>query len=448
MWRPVWLLIGCCRLAFCVQQVFLRGIPVGATEKDVREALRPFGEIASVSLPRYSDGVAEALQPKHFGFGTVEFHRSGEAARALAAEVLISGQSVTVERDLTGDTGREALLQQLKKCRDKEQVGAVALIIGRPQSVREANKLIIAWGRAMETQQAIHILETMRSDGLAPECKTYSAAISAYEKVGQWQKALDLFREMQSDGVRPDVISFNAVIAACGKGQQWEYALQLLDEMPRAGVDPDATTFATAISACAKPGQWQKAIALLNQMRRLQLPPGPIAYSAAMSACRVAGQWERTIALLDEMRATGSLVPNAVQYNHAICACVDAGEHARAADCYRMGYSEGVYELVSSDAHGLRMDLHGLSSDVACVAVAELLHDLRDKYSPGDGLKIITGRGKRSRNQIAVIKARVVQMLSQPQYEALKASEAAGNPGLLVIRAAKLKAWLATAVQL
>ena len=51
--------------------VFLRDIPPGATEKDVREALQPFGEIASVSLPRQQGNVAEALQPKHFGFGTV-----------------------------------------------------------------------------------------------------------------------------------------------------------------------------------------------------------------------------------------------------------------------------------------------------------------------------------------------------------------------------------------
>ena len=423
--------------------VFVRSIPLTATEKDLREAMQAFGEITSCQLVRHSDTVAEVLQPQHYGFGTVEFQHSGDAARAMAAEVLVLGHRVTVESDLTDATGREALLQQLKKCRGSKQVSAIAQSLGRPQSVREANKLVIAWGRAKDSHRAVSILETMRSDGLSPDCKTYSAAMSACEKVGKWENALELFREMQSHGIHPDAISYSAAIAACDKGHQWERALTLLDEMPSAGVEPDDITYASAICACARGGQWQKAIEMLDETRKQGLRPNLIAYTMSIDACGKAGQWERSLALLDEMRAAGS-APNAAAYSIVISACMDAGEHARATTIYRVARAEGVFELLSSDARSLKADLHGFRSDVACIAVAELLQELRHTYRPGRDLTIVTGRGKGSFKQIAVVKERVIEMLSQPPYVGLKASEPVGNPGCLIIKAAKLNAWLLT----
>ena len=56
-------------------------------------------------------------------------------------------------------------------------------------------------------------------------------------------------------------------------------------------------------------------------------------------------------------------------------------------------------------------------------------------------LSIITGRGLHSEHGVAVVKPAVIELLAAPAYAALQASEAPGNPGELLISAARLKAW-------
>ena len=58
------------------------------------------------------------------------------------------------------------------------------------------------------------------------------------------------------------------------------------------------------------------------------------------------------------------------------------------------------------------------------------------------GVHIITGRGKGSVRNIAVVKRAVHAMLSRPPYSALKVSQGKGNPGRLTITAASLHEWL------
>ena len=170
--------------------VFVRDVPTGTSETNLREAMGTFGEVLNVSLPTDPQGPL-IKSPLHFGFAKVSFRHEGDAARALAADdaPLVLGRRVTLEGDLTDATGREALLQQLKQCRGRSQVETVAQRLGQPRSKREANKLIIAWGHAKEWRRALRLLETMRDvDGVAPDCKTFSAAISACEKSGQWER--------------------------------------------------------------------------------------------------------------------------------------------------------------------------------------------------------------------------------------------------------------------
>lgn len=48
---------------------------------------------------------------------------------------------------------------------------------------------------------------------------------------GRWQEALTLLDEMRSEGVAPDQFAFGAAVNACAKGGQWERAVALLDKV-------------------------------------------------------------------------------------------------------------------------------------------------------------------------------------------------------------------------
>ena len=81
----------------------------------------------------------------------------------------------------------------------------------------------------------------MKTEGIAPNIITYSAAISACEKSGQVEKCLDLLDEMKADGVVPDVIAYWTIIHACEEGGQADKAVHLRAEMMAAGFALDSS---------------------------------------------------------------------------------------------------------------------------------------------------------------------------------------------------------------
>ena len=92
-----------------------------------------------------------------------------------------------------------------------------------------------------------------------------------------------------------------------------------------------------------------------------------------------------------------------------------------------------------------KIDLHDLSAPVARVAVAWSLDCLarRETPLPDSGLKIITGKGKHSEDNVAVIKPQMKTMLASADFAGLGAIEDARNAGMLVVRAESLRAWIA-----
>ena len=440
----------------CRSTVFVRGIPPPATEHDLRATLGSFGEIIEVSFPMQQTGLSDEM--RHFGYAIVTFRNNEDAANALASDAgsdgrLLLDYNLTIEADKETSAGRERLLQQLKRCRSKEQVASIALQLGKPQDTREANKLIIAWGKRKEWQDAVCVFEAMCESGLTPDIKTYSAAISACGGSGEWQKALAFFEQMERCGIVPDVISFNAVIDACDKGRELDRALSLFNQMQGLGLEPDQATYTSAISACARGRLWEQALALLDEMVQQDIPANVLACSRAISGCGKASQWKRALMLLEEMRPRYGVKPNAISYSAAIKACMFSGEMVEAARVYRAAVADGIF-LGSQPSNDLRrIDLHGLIWPVANIAVAELLSELKRVHcdsgaaegSGRDNLKIITGRGEGSRDNDPVLKPHILEMLSLPEYASLQASEAADNPGLLVIQADALSTWLAEA---
>ena len=381
---------------------------------------------------------------------------------------------LAVGRSLKG-TPRQGLLANLRQARRRPEVERVLDALGPLSNVKEFSMAISAWGRARQPQRSLALLDEMRTRGVQPDVISFNAAISACGAAGRWEHALSLLEEMPSRGVEPDAYSFNAAISACGAGKQWERALSLLLEMRTRGVEPDAYSFNAAISACEKAKQWERALSLLDDMRTRGVEPNVISFNAAISACGAGGQWERALSLLEEMRTRGvepsvysfsaaisacgaggqweralelleevqvrGVAPNVISFNAAISACEQRGEAATAS----IVYSEAVALKLLPRMHNGKIDLHALSAPVARVAVAWSLECLArgEIPLPDNELVIVTGKGRHSEGNVAVIKPQIEAMLSSAEFAGLDAIEDARNTGVLVVRGPNLRAWVA-----
>ena len=67
----------------------------------------------------------------------------------------------------------------------------------------------------------------------------------------------------------------------------------------------------------------------------------------------------------------------------------------------------------------------------------------RETPLPDSGLKIITGKGKHSEDNVAVLKPEMETMLASAEFAGLGAIEDARNAGRLEVRGENLRAWVA-----
>ena len=72
---------------------------------------------------------------------------------------------------------------------------------------------------------ALHLLEEMKVNGITPDTITYSSAISACAKAERndaMHNAHSLLKEMKDLEIKPDTITYNSAISACGNSKSHE----------------------------------------------------------------------------------------------------------------------------------------------------------------------------------------------------------------------------------
>ena len=115
---------------------------------------------------------------------------------------------------------------------------------------------------------------------------SYSTAIMACSRAGNWERALSLLGEMRSDGLAPNSTTFTAAMAACRKsGAQPGVVMSLLDSMQSCGVSPDAILYGTALDACADAALCERARGLVVEMVAAGVGVDARARGAVAAAC-------------------------------------------------------------------------------------------------------------------------------------------------------------------
>ncbi|CAK9057011.1 unnamed protein product [Durusdinium trenchii] len=106
------------------------------------------------------------------------------------------------------------------------------------------NAALSACEKATAWQSALSAWDAKEADVVA-----LSATLSALASAAEWLPALQLLQEAQ---VTPNEVSYSAVITACEKVGHWQLAFALLDEMVEQKLQPDAFAFNAATAACLR----------------------------------------------------------------------------------------------------------------------------------------------------------------------------------------------------
>ncbi|CAE8699622.1 unnamed protein product, partial [Polarella glacialis] len=189
---------------------------------------------------------------------------------------------------------------------------------------------------------------------------------------------------MLQRGPVPDAFSFNSAMDACkslaGSDHctSWPWALWLLRELRQSRrIKPDVVTFNTAASACERGSFWAGALALLTEMRSLNLPSTPISYKTVMAACERASEWRVALAVLEAMHQHGHQL-EFTGYRAALLAVCASGRVDEGLALFRGMAQEGLVQLWQISER-FAVDLHGLPTEVARLAVFAALFDMAEQ---------------------------------------------------------------------
>ncbi|CAE7901635.1 MRL1 [Symbiodinium microadriaticum] len=304
---------------------------------------------------------------------------------------------------------------------------------------------LTACERSGRWRQAMGLWHGMKSAGVTPDAIAVGASISAMEKGRQWAAALWLLSEEERSSRCFDTVAFNAGIAACAKSREWIKALDILQTLtsPMAPVRPDTASFDAGMDACAD-GHWLQALELLRGMAKLHLPRTARSYMAALSACTSSSHWPCSLALWAELQEEGRIPIDGSLRSAAIEACSPAGlwqealhyflssgpvaasddalrrgvikvlahaaQTSQAVALYRLLEEEKLYQPWKT---ANLLDLHGMTVEVALMAMfsALLTRALEDATRPPLGL--IVGRGLHSEEGVAILKPVLQEVLSE-----------------------------------
>ena len=246
------------------------------------------------------------------------------------------------------------------------------------------NTAISACARGFRYEEALSLLREMPSVNIAPDARSYSAAISACTGSGRSAAlALGLFREMESMGIERNERHYKYTLYACceAQGGNWEAAVGLLREMVARGMAVNSFSYGRAMLACKRAGQWRVALDLLREMQTVSgLQPSPFCYDTVISAgCRSSngGQWRVARELLTEQAKVG--IPSLISYNYVISACKKAGRAKEAVGLLREMRRAGCSpDLISYNT--------AISACVKCRMWEKALLVLREMQWAGSGV--------------------------------------------------------------
>ncbi|CAN0101553.1 unnamed protein product [Ectocarpus sp. 12 AP-2014] len=280
---------------------------------------------------------------------------------------------------------------------------------------------------------------------VAPEgAEKQDEAAVEYAVGGDWEKSVQLIKAMRDSDFVPSVNAYVATIEACRKAGEYDHASTLLSDMNKVCL-PEDLIKAYAAPHPNAPGvtQTQKVFCLAMMMRQDKIEPFEETYRAIMGLASKEKLWQVSLLLVEHLKRNG-LVPGKFVYDEICSVLFKTGHPEMATMVFEDALGDKIEELNSFAPPEL--DLHNHTVSTALAAVRVVLLDMARKpstrpfHDPTQELLIITGMGNNSKDGEAVIKPRVMELLSDM---GLEPSMMRNNEGCIVLQPADLQAYMA-----
>ena len=347
-----------------------------------------------------------------------------------------------------------------------------------------------ACGRCNEGEAALSLLDEMDALGVVPDSRALQTVAWAAGRGSGWTASLATLRRLRADGYAVDAADFLGVALAVCEDDDAIYSM--LRSAKDEGIDVDPLTFYSAVLQGWQGTSAAPHIIAASMLRGLA--SGDLPLTSDLRAwnllCEVALEdidddilegeeedeeeanasveepdWQALQAWLDDdgdgKAAADAEEAHEDEEDDEVLQLIDAAyskaieegivrhwaTDLRAFDNLDDEMLDEMLDNLDDDEPAVVLDLHGFSVSLARAAmrhvlIAELLDKGIDHAGPESDIVVITGRGRGSGDEGAVLGPAVVRMLREEAEPPIEAHSVRGNEGRLRIKRASLEKWL------
>ncbi|CAA6653885.1 unnamed protein product [Spirodela intermedia] len=236
-----------------------------------------------------------------------------------------------------------------------EQIHSAAIKLGFEENLPVGNSLLDMYCRCRSLSEAEQFFREMRRRDLI----TWNTMISGMEK-GSPRRAMGLLVEMGSDGLQPNCFTFTTIAAACGNLTLLAHGRQLHAAAVRRGYADDLPLANAIVDMYAKCGSIAAAIRVFDRMTRRDL----VSWTSMMMGYGAHGLAEEAMKLFSEMIACG-VSPDQVVLLGLLSACSHAGFVEEGMKYFTSLGGGGGVSSGGQETYGCVVDLLGRSGRIA-----------------------------------------------------------------------------------
>lgn len=122
---------------------------------------------------------------------------------------------------------------------------------------------------------------------------SFTAGISAAQRMHDLPAALELFEEMHATEVAPNPTIVGTAVSARAHSWRWQQAVQLLSQLGRGGSARRSAAYNEVLAACVREQEWERATTVYRQMEEAAVPQDPSTLGLAAHVFSASGDWER-----------------------------------------------------------------------------------------------------------------------------------------------------------
>lgn len=271
-----------------------------------------------------------------------ELRKTERLVREDADELLLALEEGSAESSIaTWDRALRALGAQ---GRFEEAVAVVQRVrsLGMIPQESTFNALIGACGSQQNVEAAMAVVEVMREQGLEPTERTYGALMHACVQGGDVPRAFALLAEAERDEVELNNVHFTTLMTGLLRANDPNRVFEVFDHMQRHHCDPDQGSYSAVITACGRTDQVERAERILEDMLEQARRPNRVVWNSLLHACgRSLRHAAKTHRYFSQMQASG-FVPDLYSYRAALLACTHEGDTVRAREYMEKMASAGV----------------------------------------------------------------------------------------------------------